>query len=135
MSGKSARGGVARAVSLFDRRGRVSSSRRTQEAPRPEVASSPPAPRNDIARSARRVLVLPQPGGCASLPRCDRLISMPIPASSAPACAAAIRVDPRTDCRPGSLFVPVWRNQNLVIELEDGEPRAVVLTAAGPTFA
>jgi NAD+ diphosphatase len=31
---------------------------------------------------------------------------------------------------PGSLFVPVWRNQNLVIELEGGEPRAVVLTSA-----
>jgi NAD+ diphosphatase len=28
---------------------------------------------------------------------------------------------------PGSLFVPVWRNQNLVIELQGGEPRAVVL--------
>ena len=28
---------------------------------------------------------------------------------------------------PGSLFVPVWRNQNLVIELDGGEPRAVVL--------
>jgi NAD+ diphosphatase len=31
---------------------------------------------------------------------------------------------------PGSLFVPVWRNQNLVIELEGGEPRAVVLASA-----
>src|ERR1700720_4592934 len=31
---------------------------------------------------------------------------------------------------PGSLFVPVWRNQNLVIELEGGEPRAVVLHSA-----
>jgi NAD+ diphosphatase len=28
---------------------------------------------------------------------------------------------------PGSLFVPVWRNQNLVIDLDGGEPRAVVL--------
>jgi NAD+ diphosphatase len=28
---------------------------------------------------------------------------------------------------PGSLFVPVWRNQNLVIELDGGDPRAVVL--------
>jgi NAD+ diphosphatase len=28
---------------------------------------------------------------------------------------------------PGSLFVPVWRNQNLVIELDGGTPRAVVL--------
>jgi NAD+ diphosphatase len=28
---------------------------------------------------------------------------------------------------PGSLFVPVWRNQNLVVELEGGEPRAAVL--------
>jgi len=28
---------------------------------------------------------------------------------------------------PGSLFIPVWRNQNLVIELDGGEPRAVVL--------
>src|SRR5215467_11536958 len=28
---------------------------------------------------------------------------------------------------PGSLFVPVWRNQNLVFELDDAEPRAVVL--------
>jgi NAD+ diphosphatase len=32
---------------------------------------------------------------------------------------------------PGSLFVPVWRNQNLVVELEGGEPRAVVLTSTG----
>src|SRR3954467_1029607 len=32
---------------------------------------------------------------------------------------------------PGSLFVPVWRNQNLVIELEGGEPRAAVLHSAG----
>jgi NAD+ diphosphatase len=31
---------------------------------------------------------------------------------------------------PGSLFVPVWRNQNLVIELASGESRAVVLEAA-----
>jgi NAD+ diphosphatase len=32
---------------------------------------------------------------------------------------------------PGSLFVPVWRNQNLVIELESGEPRAAVLQSTG----
>jgi len=31
---------------------------------------------------------------------------------------------------PGSLFVPVWRNQNLVIEPHGGEPRAVVLESA-----
>src|SRR6266852_7347171 len=31
---------------------------------------------------------------------------------------------------PGSLFVPVWRNQSLVIELDGGEPRAVVLATA-----
>ena len=31
---------------------------------------------------------------------------------------------------PGSLFVPVWRNQNLVIELDGGEPRAAVLHSA-----
>src|SRR5690349_13245757 len=31
---------------------------------------------------------------------------------------------------PGSLFVPIWRNQNLVIELADGDPRAVVLASA-----
>jgi len=31
---------------------------------------------------------------------------------------------------PASLFVPVWRNQNLVIELEGGEPRAAVLRSA-----
>jgi NAD+ diphosphatase len=31
---------------------------------------------------------------------------------------------------PTSLFVPVWRNQNLVIELDGGEPRAGVLDAA-----
>jgi NAD+ diphosphatase len=30
---------------------------------------------------------------------------------------------------PGSLFVPVWRNQNLVIERDGGEPRAVVLAS------
>src|ERR1700686_510460 len=37
---------------------------------------------------------------------------------------------------PGSVFVPVWRNQNLVIEVEGGEPRAAVLTvdAVGPLF-
>src|SRR5215470_11861938 len=34
---------------------------------------------------------------------------------------------------PGSLFVPVWRNQNLVIELDGGEPRAVVLASATVT--
>src|SRR5260370_19670482 len=28
---------------------------------------------------------------------------------------------------PVSLFVPVWHNQNLVIELDGGDPRAVVL--------
>jgi NAD+ diphosphatase len=31
---------------------------------------------------------------------------------------------------PGSLFLPVWRNQNLVIELDGGEPRAAVLDAS-----
>src|SRR5260370_9350481 len=31
---------------------------------------------------------------------------------------------------PVSLFVPVWRNQNLVIELDGGEPRAAVLHSA-----
>jgi NAD+ diphosphatase len=30
---------------------------------------------------------------------------------------------------PGSLFVPVWRTQSLVIEVEGGEPRAVALPA------
>ena len=34
---------------------------------------------------------------------------------------------------PGSLFVPVWRNRNLVIELDGGEPRAVVLPSTGIT--
>jgi NAD+ diphosphatase len=28
---------------------------------------------------------------------------------------------------PASLFVPMWRNQNLVVEVEGGEPRAAVL--------
>jgi NAD+ diphosphatase len=32
---------------------------------------------------------------------------------------------------PGSLFVPVWRNQNLVIELDGAEPRAAVLPSDG----
>jgi NAD+ diphosphatase len=32
---------------------------------------------------------------------------------------------------PGSQFVPVWRNQSLVIEVEAGEPRAVVLAPDG----
>jgi NAD+ diphosphatase len=32
---------------------------------------------------------------------------------------------------PGSLFVPVWRNQNLVLELDGGEPRAALLQSAG----
>ncbi|HTV44761.1 MAG TPA: NAD(+) diphosphatase [Stellaceae bacterium] len=31
---------------------------------------------------------------------------------------------------PASRFVPVWRNQNLVIEIAGGEPRAAVLGAA-----
>jgi len=37
---------------------------------------------------------------------------------------------------PASFFVPVWRNQNLVIELEGAEPRAVVLasTAVAPSL-
>ncbi|MGA8757640.1 MAG: NUDIX-like domain-containing protein, partial [Stellaceae bacterium] len=32
---------------------------------------------------------------------------------------------------PATLFVPVWRNQNLVIEIEGGEPRAVALGWSG----
>ena len=32
---------------------------------------------------------------------------------------------------PASLFVPVWRNQNLIIEIDGGEPRAVVLGWGG----
>jgi NAD+ diphosphatase len=32
---------------------------------------------------------------------------------------------------PASLFVPVWRNQNLVVEVEGGEPRALALGWAG----
>src|SRR5438552_3413067 len=32
---------------------------------------------------------------------------------------------------PLSLFVPVWRNQSLVIEVEGGEPRAAVLAPDG----
>jgi NAD+ diphosphatase len=32
---------------------------------------------------------------------------------------------------PASLFVPVWRNQNLVVEIEGGEPRALTLGWAG----
>src|SRR2546423_4136447 len=37
---------------------------------------------------------------------------------------------------PASAFVPVWRNQNLVIEVEGGEPCAAVLTvdAVGPLY-
>src|SRR5713101_6767212 len=37
---------------------------------------------------------------------------------------------------PASVFVPVWRSQNLVIEVEAGEPRAAVLTvdAVGPLY-
>ena len=65
------------------------------------------------------------------MPQCERPISIPIPASSAPACAAAIPawiLERIAD--PGSLFVPVWRNQNLVIELDGGEPRAAVLHSA-----
>jgi NAD+ diphosphatase len=29
---------------------------------------------------------------------------------------------------PGSVFIPVWRSQNLIIEVEGGAPRAAVLT-------
>ena len=29
----------------------------------------------------------------------------------------------------GSQFVPVWRSQNLVVDLADAAPRAIVLTA------
>ena len=38
---------------------------------------------------------------------------------------------------PASLFVPVWRNQNLVVELDGDEPRAVVLasTTVAPVLA
>src|SRR5258707_15418331 len=32
---------------------------------------------------------------------------------------------------PASVFIPVWRNQNLVIELDDSEPRAASITAEG----
>ena len=32
---------------------------------------------------------------------------------------------------PATCFVPVWRNQSLVVEIEGGEPRAVVLASAG----
>src|SRR5258708_21350900 len=37
---------------------------------------------------------------------------------------------------PKSAFVPVWRNQNLVIEVEGGAPRAAVLTVdvVGPLY-
>ncbi|HZT88544.1 MAG TPA: NAD(+) diphosphatase [Stellaceae bacterium] len=31
---------------------------------------------------------------------------------------------------PGSVFVPVWRTQNLVLEIEGGEPRAALMAAA-----
>jgi NAD+ diphosphatase len=31
---------------------------------------------------------------------------------------------------PGSLFVPVWRNQNLVVEVQGGEPRAAIVAVA-----
>jgi NAD+ diphosphatase len=31
---------------------------------------------------------------------------------------------------PASAFLPVWRNQNLVIEVADGEPRAAVVAAS-----
>ncbi|MBV9552622.1 MAG: hypothetical protein JO032_07515, partial [Alphaproteobacteria bacterium] len=30
---------------------------------------------------------------------------------------------------PGSQFVPVWRSQNLVLDLTDAEPRAIVFGA------
>ena len=35
---------------------------------------------------------------------------------------------------PATLFVPVWRNHNLVVEIEGGEPRAIALgwTGIGP---
>ena len=32
---------------------------------------------------------------------------------------------------PASRFVPVWRNQNLIVEIDGGEPRAVVLGRGG----
>ena len=32
---------------------------------------------------------------------------------------------------PASLFVPVWRDRNLVVEVDDAEPRAVALGWAG----
>ena len=34
----------------------------------------------------------------------------------------------------GSQFVPVWRSQNLVVELADAPPRAIVLTADHATL-
>ena len=37
---------------------------------------------------------------------------------------------------PASLFVPVWRNHNLVVEIDGGEPRAIALgwEEVGPLF-
>src|SRR5438874_9481743 len=32
---------------------------------------------------------------------------------------------------PASVFIPVWRNQNLVIELDGSEPRAASITVEG----
>src|SRR5437660_12655296 len=32
---------------------------------------------------------------------------------------------------PASVFIPVWRNQNLVIEVEESEPRAASITVEG----
>ena len=32
---------------------------------------------------------------------------------------------------PATLFVPIWRNHNLIVEIEGGDPRAIALGWAG----
>ena len=54
------------------------------------------------------------------------------PDSSGPGCAAGTAVgSSNVSLIPPACFVPVWRNQNLIIEIDGGEPRAVVLGWGG----
>src|SRR5215472_1052084 len=83
---------------------------------------------------------LPHLAGCGGLGRCATLSPMRAPnfyAHPGFERAGLRRRDAgwilERIADPGSLFVPVWRNQNLVIELDGGEPRAVVL--ASPAVA
>ena len=95
---------------------------RLPNATKPTVLNASSGRRYGLAR-----LAAPR-GAVPVFAACERRITMPIRALSAPACAAAKPTGSAPGCSiRDSLFVPVWRNQNLVVEIEGGEPRAAVL--------